>query len=140
MPSSTSLLGGSGAVCFGAVSEVRDAVGSPPDVFAGLSGPQATAMGNAQRTRKRRLMTRMLSPRHAELKRPLLFGGRGEKCVADLLESIPGSHLGAVELAHVEHVGHLGPLGVDLGEGDREAKLVERPRQRVEEARAILGE
>ncbi len=48
--------------------------------------------------------------------------------------------LRAIELADVEDVGHTGAFGVDLRQRDRQAELVERVRQREEEARSIFRE
>src|SRR5579872_401428 len=65
--------------------------------------------------------------------------GAGER-VVDLFEPPGARNLGHVELVHVEDVGDARPLGVDLRQRDRQAELMERVREGVEQARTVLRE
>ncbi len=58
----------------------------------------------------------------------------------DLVVARTPRDLRAVDLRHVEDVGDPGPLGVDLRQGDRQAELVKRVREREEQAGPVLGE
>src|SRR5438477_7266080 len=101
----------------------------------------AEKYARATRTRERvSRIERAALRRRRSAASPLAPAERGEKRVAHLARAIARDELAAIDLAHVEDVRYARPLGVDLGDVDRERELVHRLGERKEETGPIFRE